>query len=183
MKYRYAAAALVAAMMLEAPATGALADTMTTRTIVTQRDLPDGEKINFTAFDLNSDQILSMEEVGEKLFYVFDRDGNEILDNMEFYRETVLTVIPMEKTVLKMVDYDDDGLTDIYSYDYDNFVRVSRLIMFDEDRDGLSPADFVQTSFLRTDDNDSKAVELGEWKETYITSLRPLTAEQERYNN
>src|SRR5690606_33257010 len=72
-------------------------ETITTKTIVSQQDIPNVQKTNFSAFDLNGDNILSMSEVGQKLFYVFDTDGNEVLDNIEFNNKKIMTIIPMEK--------------------------------------------------------------------------------------
>ena len=159
------------------------AGTVTEKTIVTQKELSNVQKINFDAFDLNKDNILSMAEVGEKLFYIFDTDGNEVIDNVEFERKQVMTIIPMEKRTFIFSDYDDDGHAESSSYTYESFIQQSQLMRFDKDRDGLSPADFIGMSFLELDDDKSKAIELQEWKEEYIAKVFPSSAEQERYNN
>lgn len=161
---------------------GALAETVTTKTVVTQQDLPNVEQTNFAAFDLNGDNVLSMAEVGEKLFYIFDTDGNEVIDNIEFTNRKVMTIIPMEKQTFTFLDYDSDGNVDKSKYTHDTFIQQSRLIRFDKDMDGLSPADFIEMSFLELDDNNSKAIELDEWKEEYLVKVIPPVAEQERYN-
>ncbi len=157
------------------------ADTVVEKTVVTQKELPDVEKIDFSAFDLNGDDILSMSEVGEKLFYTFDTDGNEVIDNIEFNHKQVMTIIPMEKRVFKFVDYDDDGRTDQSSYTYEEFIEQSMLMRFDENMDGLSPADFIKMSFLALDDDKSSVIELEEWKEEYLSTVLPHN-EPERYN-
>lgn len=155
--------------------------TSTTQTVVTPVDLPNMEKTNFSAFDLNKDGILDMVEVGTKLFYIFDTDGNEVIDNIEFENKKVMTIIPMEKETFKFVDYNGDGAADDTSYTHEAFFKTSGLMRFDQNMDGLSPHDFVEQTFLVLDDNNSKAIELDEWKEAYIKYARPPVAEQERY--
>jgi hypothetical protein len=161
----------------------AAAETVTEKTVVVQKDLPNVQKTNFMAFDLNHDNVLSMQEVGEKLFYLFDADGNEVIDNIEFGQNRVMTIIPMEKESFTYVDLNDDGMAEAVSYDRDTFLTQSRLARFDNDMDGLSAQEFIGESFLRLDDDKSKAIELEEWKEEYIASVRPKAAEQERYQD
>lgn len=161
----------------------ALAQTVTTTTVVKQTELPPQiEKTDFMAFDLNKDNILSMQEVGKKLFYIFDTDGNEVIDNIEFDQKRVLTIIPMEKQVLTYVDLDNDGRTDEATITHETFIQKSGLIVFDEDLDGLSAADFIKLSFLQLDDNNSKVVELDEWEKAYTAMTHYPNAEQDRYN-
>ncbi len=157
------------------------AETVTTKTSVHQKDLPNIEKTDFGAFDLNHDNILSMSEVGKKLFYIFDTDGNEVIDNIEFDHKQVMTIIPMEKNTYQFVDFDTDGKTDVATYTYETFFQQSGLMRFDQDMDGLSPADFIEMTFLELDDNNSKAIELDEWKEEYTAKVKAANAEQERY--
>lgn len=157
--------------------------TTTTRTVVQQQPIPPGDVLmNFQQFDLNGNGILSMPEVGEKLFYIFDTDGNEVIDNIEFNRDRVVTITPMEKITVKMVDIDSDGVSEASNYTYETFNQSSGLARFDGDLDGLSPADFIDTSFLALDTDSSKAIELDEWKKAYISSRAPLSADQDGYN-
>lgn len=163
-------------------AASAHAETVTTKTIVHTKELDNAQKIDFSALDMNGDSILSMKEVGEKLFYIFDADGNEVIDNIEFDHKNVMTIIPMEKEIFTFVDWDNDGSTDQATYTYETFIDQSGLMRFDENHNGLSPADFMEMSFLELDDNKSKAIELDEWKEEYMVKVKPAAAEQERYN-
>lgn len=159
------------------------AETVTTQTVVTQKELPKVNEVNFSAFDINGDGILSMAEVGEKLFYVFDTDGNEVIDNIEFDNPKVMTIIPMQKEVYTFVDSDNDGATEEMSYTYETFIQQSGLMRFDEDKDGLSPADFLGKSILEVDTDKSKTIELDEWKKSYIATRAPLAADQDFYND
>jgi hypothetical protein len=155
------------------------AETVQTTTVVTQTELPNMEKTDFMAFDLNNDGILSMKEVGEKLFFIFDKDGNQVIDNIEFDQKRVMTIIPMEKQVFTFVDENDDGTPNEATFTYETFIEQSGLIRFDQNMNGLSAAEFIQDSFLQLDDNNSKVVELDEWKRAYTDMARKET---ERFN-
>ncbi|MCC7305678.1 MAG: hypothetical protein IT558_05400 [Alphaproteobacteria bacterium] len=159
----------------------AAAATVTTTTIVQQEDLPNTNKINFMAFDLNEDNVLSMREIGEKLFRLFDLDGNHSIDNIEFNKKGVMTIIPMEKTTFIQVDYNDDGSTDEAAVSYQDFIRDSHLMRFDENMDGLTPAEFIETGIEELDDDQDKLINLEEWKEAYMESLHLPVNEPERY--
>ncbi len=160
----------------------AMAETVHTKTYVETSDVADERKINFSAFDINEDGMYAKSEVGEKLFYVFDLDGNEVIDNQEWDTRSMFTITPMEKETFKFVDYNDDGYTDLSTYTYETFYKESGLIRFDEDKDGLSAAEFIDTGFQELDDNDNNTIELDEWVEAYTVMTKPATAEQERYN-
>lgn len=174
------ASAACCAFIISAPAVNA-DTTVTTETMVQQKDLPNVKKTNFSAFDLNEDGILSMQEVGTKLFYIFDTDGNEVIDNIEFDKKQVMTVIPMEKNTYTYVDFDADGEAEEATYTHETFFEVSGLMRFDDNMDGLSASEFIAHSFLELDDDKSAVIELEEWQEAYEESVRPATAEQERY--
>jgi len=156
---------------------------ITTKSTVSAQPMEDTNIIDFSSFDHNHDNILSMAEVGEKLFYIFDTDGNEIIDNIEFEQNSMMTITPMEKETITLVDHHGDGTVEHTTYTYETFLKESQLIRFADDHDGLSPREFIGTSFLIMDDNNDKAIDLQEWKEGYITMTIPPNAEQERYNN
>ncbi len=161
----------------------AQAETVTEKISVTQKPLPNVNTVDFKAFDMNQDGTLSMAEVGQKLFYIFDRDGNEVIDNIEFDQKKVMTIIPMEKQTFTYVDYDDDGRTDQSAYDHETFFQQSHLMRFDNQMDGLSPSDFIETGYLQLDDDNSRYIEFPEWQEAYLQLAIPRHVEQERYNH
>lgn len=175
--------ASVSALAALAFVSGAQAKTVHTKTVVDMKKVDGVNEINFSIFDINQDGVYSMSEVGEKLFYVFDQDGNEVIDNLEWDRRSMYTITPMEKTTYKYVDFDDDGQIEASAYDYDTFYKTSGLIRFDKDKDGLSASEFIDYGFNALDDNDNNMIEVDEWKEAYIASVLPETAEPERYNN
>lgn len=169
----------VAFVMALSPA--AQADTVTTKTYVQAQELENVNAVNFKVFDTNKDGIFSMSEVGDKLFESFDTNNDDLIDNTEWNTKTVITVIPMEKETFQFVDYDDDGLSEKSSYTYQTFYQASGLIGFDDNQDGLSAADFIETPLLELDDNDNKMIDKEEWGEAYKES-RMKHAEQDSYN-
>ena len=107
------------------PAAGR-ADTTVTNTTVSQVNLPHTQKVDFSAFDLNHDGVLSTAEVGEKLFYLFDQDGNHVIDNLEYKYHSVLTIIPMKQTTLSY-HIDEAGNVDDKSVTQSDFEQRSGL--------------------------------------------------------
>ncbi len=172
----------VAATVLLSGISGASAETIRTQTTISPVPVQDVNSINFSEMDLNHDGILARAEVGEKLFYIFDTDGNMMVDNIEFTQKRVYTIIPVEKRTVVTTDFNDDGIADDATVSYESFIRESGLMRFDEGKDGLSPSDFIQQSFLSLDDDEDHMIGIDEWKEAYIASRAPLAAEQERYN-
>lgn len=172
----------LSAVALLAALAPAHAETVTKQTTVTQTEIPNTTKINFAALDLNQDGVLSRSEVARKLFYLFDTDNNEVIDNIEIKKPRILTFIPLEKTELTMIDFDDDGKVDTATSTNEQFMTASMLQRFDEDKDGLSAEDFIGKSFLELDTDKSKVIEAKEWRDAYIARIAPLVAEQYRYN-
>lgn len=84
--------ATAAVCILGVSATVVNAETVTTKTVVSTKHLNGVDRVNFASFDLNGDGILSMSEVGERLFYAFDMDGNEVIDNIEMNKKSVMTI-------------------------------------------------------------------------------------------
>lgn len=157
--------------------------TVTVGETVTTTTTPATTTLTMAELDANNDMILSMEEVGERLFFIFDQDGNEVIDNIEFDNNAVLTMRPVDVQKYTYVDVNNDGTIESSSYTYEMMFEQSGLARFDNDADGLSPADFLETSFLETDDNKDKTIDLQEFQEIYIASRSPKSAEQERYQN
>lgn len=158
------------------------ANIVKTETLVTQKDIPNTNRVNLLDFDLDGDGVLTRKEVGEKLFYMFDTDGNMILDNIELNRVGLITLIPMEKTTIKMVDIGANGRVEEKIVNTDEFLSESRLIAYDQNRDGLTPREFIGVSFNRLDKNNDKAVDIEEWKEAYADFVKPSFQRQSHYN-
>ena len=138
--------------------------------------------INFMDFDLNHDGILSAREVGDMLFKLYDTDGNQVIDNNEYERRAVVTVVPVEKTTKVSYDFDGDGKPDVTKYTYETFLQDTMLTRFDKNRDGLSPHEFTGLYFNEADVNHDHAIDLKEWEGTYIASIDKANKENARFN-
>lgn len=157
--------------------------TTTKDTFITQQEQSGTIKVNFSDFDANKDGSLSRNEVGGKLFYIFDTDGNQVIDNIEYTKAMVLTIIPMEKKEITTIDFNDDGIPDNTSYSQEEFFEQSKLARFDQNKNGLSAQEFLDRRvYWSLDDNKDKTVDIEEWKRAYIASLQPSAANPNRYN-
>lgn len=133
---------------------------------------PEGTRLfNIADFDVNKDGILTRAEVGERLFHMYDTDGNQMIDNLEYQRPAIVTVLPVEKTVTINYDFDGDGVAEQQEKVYENFVRYTQLARFDNDKDGLSPREFVDRGFLEADIDDDNFVSLKEWQGSYNEAI------------
>lgn len=138
--------------------------------------------INFMDFDTNKDHVLSLYEIGHMLFKLYDTDGNEIIDNNEYERRAVVTVMPMEKNTVISYDFDGDGVADKTERTYETFMQETQLTLFDKNENGLSPHEFAVSDFLATDVNHDKAIDLKEWQGSYVASIDKANKEKARFN-
>lgn len=152
-------------------------------TTITPEKVKGANMVDMSVFDQNKDGVLSMQEVGEKLFEMFDQDGNEVIDNIEYKTNSVMTIAPMEMNTLTFVDYAGDGTVDRTEYTHDEFLKASQLTRFAGDLDGLSPEDLMKKPFAELDDNNDKVIDRQEWKEAYSGLVKLPHEEPERYNN
>jgi hypothetical protein len=163
------------------PAT-ASAETVNQTTKTTQIELPNTQKIDFKVFDLNHNGILSRAEVGEELFYIFDQDGNHVLDNHEYDHKAVLTIIPMKSETETIYDFDDDGKVDATKFTYETFTEQSGLMRFEKTPGGLSPREFTEKGFNELDVNHDHTLGIDEWKGAYNEVIDRHNKEVARVN-
>lgn len=163
--------------------TQAHAETVTKVTVTESKPIPGVRQINFMSFDANKDGKLSMREVGDVLFGAFDGDHNGVIDNIEYDRASVMTVIPTEETTFTFYDYDSDGVTDMKEVGRDEFLARSNLMRFDKQFNGLSPRDFVNKNMNQLDLNHDNLIDKKEWQREYALIVKPKVAVQSRYNN
>ncbi len=156
--------------------------TTITDTVIKQQEQPDKKKVNFSEFDVNGDGQLSHAEVGEKLFSIFDTDGNMVIDNIEYKKPMVMTIIPMVKTETITFVFDGQTIPSKTEVTEEEFYKKSMLHKFTDSPEGLSANKFLDQGFWRLDDNSDKVIDLKEWKEAYTESLRPSAANPNRYN-
>lgn len=162
----------------------ASATTIATETKTLYAPVPNMNVVDFRQFDANQDNVLTREEVGEKLFYTFDKDGNQLIDNIEFKRPMVLTFAPMQRVTTQFVDYNSDGIADRTSSNQERFMQQTGLSRFNPDGTGLAADEFIGIPFKKADRDGSGRIDVKEWKEVYIASLRQLPQNESfRYND
>lgn len=162
--------------------TAAHAQSVVTETYTDTKIVPGVNQVEFSKFDVNADGQYSMAEVGETLFYMFDTDGNEVIDNLEWDNKNVITIIPIEEVEFKYIDSDGDGMTDVQINSYNEFYTESGLMAFDNNKDGLSAEEFIGEGYEVLDDDEDKVITLEEWQEVYLDSAREHD-QPENYNN
>lgn len=181
MKFRHL---LLTAAILAAGAAPVLADdTVTTTTTVKQIDLPGVKKFDLASFDDNHDGVITVEEAGDHLFHLFDLDSNGVLDNHEFYKKTIITVMPLKEQTVTFRDSNGDGQVESKTYSQSTFLEHSGLAAFAGNKDGMSAADFVHKSFLQMDTNHDHVIDAAEWRAAYVESHIPKANQQFRYND
>lgn len=173
---------LLTAAAVVALSPAALAETVTTRTVVQPQPLPGLVPVDFTVFDVNRDGFYSMDEVGERLFSSFDKDGNGHIDNIEWNHKAVMTITPMTKETFKYIDSDNDGHVEETTYTYQTFYVESGLSRFDENKNGLTAQEFLNIGYRKADRDDDNLISLEEWKEAYLQT-RPRVLDPANYNN
>ncbi len=132
----------------------------------------DGTRLfNISEFDINKDGVLSTPEVGEKLFGMYDTDGNGMIDNNEYEKNIVVTVTPVEKTTTITYDFNGDGIAEQQEKVYENFMRYTQLARFDNDKDGLSAREFVGRGYLEADIDGDKLISKKEWQGSYNAEI------------
>lgn len=139
--------------------------------------------VNFDQFDLNNDGVLERDEIGETLFRMFDKDGNEVIDNIEMKTPNIIVFSDMAKTKTETVKYRDPSRPTKQTVSHEDFMQASKLARFDKDKDGLSPLDFLEKSFYQVNVKDDGVIDLYEWKRAYASYVRPAHLEQYNYNN
>ena len=160
------------------------AATVVIETSLTPRPIPGPTIVDYRQFDTNHDGILSMDEVGEKLFYTFDRDGNQMIDNREFNKAMVMTFAPMTKETVQYVDFNGDGVADATTTTQQNFMQRTGLSKFDRNGRGLSAAEFINMPMNKVDRDGNHLIDIKEWKQAYFAAQKPLPVNDTfRYNN
>lgn len=156
---------------------------VTVRVEVAPKNPPSENAIDFDGFDLNGDGVLDRDEVGEKLFQVFDRDGNHVIDNIEMKKPSLIVFTHMEKRKIQIIDYHTEAKPTKRNVTHQEFLQASKLSRFDKNEDGLSPLDFLGMPFNRVNVKDDMVIDLYEWKRAYAESVKPLHMENFHYNN
>jgi hypothetical protein len=127
--------------------------------------------INLADFDLNGDKMLAQAEIGATLFKLYDTDGNDLIDNIEYERSSMLTVVPFDKETTYSYDFDGDGTVDEKTVTRSKFIEDTMLSRFDANANGLSPLEFSGRQFTEADIDNDRFVNAREWHGSYIASI------------
>lgn len=134
-------------------------------------------------FDLNGDGSLMKEEVGDKLFKMYDRDGNGVVDNLEYARRALATVQPVERTTTVSYDVTGNGSIDKQETSQERFMRETQLSRFANNDKGLSAQELLDRTFRGADINDDHFISLKEWRGAYNAAIDRSNKIQGNLNN
>ena len=159
-----------------------LAKQVTVREEVSPQNTEGKDIVDFMSFDLDGDGVLSQDEVGEKLFTIFDRDGNHVIDNIEMRRPSLVAFTPMRKKTIEIIDYGSDTGPQKRVVSEEDFLEKTQLGKFDPDGDGLSPLDFLGVPFNQINVRRDAVIDLYEFKRAYAAVVKPKHEEDFNYN-
>ena len=152
-------------------------------------DLENQQEIRIDWLDLNRDKRITRAEVGEYLFFYFDRDGNESLSRSEYNRDQELTVIPYEGDFITYVDIDNDNVNDGTEFTTESFLVKAMIGTYDPEKGTIEAQDVIDKGWLRADSDRSGYIELDEWQDIYERAAvmkknkSPAFASEDRYQD
>lgn len=152
-------------------------------------DLENQEEIRLEWLDLDLNGRITRTEVGEYLFFYFDRDGNESLSRGEYSKEREITFIPYEGEGITFVDINHDGQHDGTDFTTETFLHSAMIGEYDPEADGIEADEVLDKGYLKADSDRSKYIELDEWQKIYGKGAKikanaaPKSANQDRYRN
>lgn len=138
--------------------------------------------LSFKDLDADKDGVLSRDEVGMRLFKLYDTDGNQVIDNLEYKRKAIITVQPIERETKISYFVNGANVPAKTEVSQEDFLRETMLAHFDANKDGLSPKEFLQRDFLRCDVNRDKVIDAKEWLGAYNQAVDKRNKEAAAYN-
>lgn len=166
--------AAIALMLATAPDAGAYNTPAVATSIQTleQPVVPQGV-ISFDAeeFNASGDGALVKQSVGDQLFKMYDADGNGVVDNIEYERRALATIVPVERTTTISYDVTGDGQADQQETTRERLLRETLLSRFDERKLGLSANELLDRSFYASDIDGNKFISKKEWQGAYNAAI------------
>lgn len=177
-----AAVALLMASPAEAERVRVPGEVITTTTIERTVLAPGTRVYKLSDVDVDGDGMLSRADVGKFLFKLYDTDGNMVIDNIEYERPLILTVLPVERETIVTYDLNGDGTADGKEVTYEVYMRETMLSRFSKNEKGLSAHDFTGKTFRNADINKNHFVDIKEWEATYNEALNSQLQRDAEYN-
>ena len=115
-------------------------------------------------FDMNKDNVITVEEVSQTLFNTFDADRNRALEDFE-YNNTIK---------INLRDFPQDDYTyefDNKTYSYTQFTELTQINLFDDYNNGLKGQDLLNESFFQLDKNENGYITFEEWHDAYLNAV------------
>lgn len=143
---------------------------------------PGSNVLDLSQLDVNHDGILTKNEIGAALFRIFDTDGNQLIDNVEFEKKVIATVVPMKATETVSWYSGDNEVPDKTVVSTADFMKATQLARFDKNGDGLSPRDFAAKTFEDADINHDHFVDMKEWQGAYNAAINAQNVKEQQFS-
>jgi hypothetical protein len=149
----------------------------TTTTVVTR-------PVTFYYYDTSHHNIVANAELTEPVFKIWDTDGNDSIDNHEYYNNAMVMYEPVEYNKRTYQDIDMDGLPELTKEEYT--IRLQKLpgypTLNTDKKDGISVYEFTGFGFQAADLDDNNQVSYDELRKAFYGQAR-LASEPTLYND
>lgn len=143
---------------------------------------PGTHLIDLAKLDANGDGILTRHEVGAALFHIFDADGNNLIDNVEFEKKAIATVVPVKETQKISYYSGDNDVPDKTVVSSEDFLKATQLARFGISGAGLSPHDFAGKNFADADINHDHFIDMKEWVGAYDAAVNAENVKKQEFS-
>lgn len=126
---------------------------------------------DIAGFDASGNGALVKQSVGDQLFKMYDVDGNGVVDNIEYERRAIATVVPVERTTTISYDMTGNGVADQQETTRERLLRETLLSRFDNRKLGLSANELLDRSFYGSDIDGNKFISKKEWQGAYNAAI------------
>lgn len=179
--------ALIGGLALSGAAAVAHAETVTTtrtQTTTERQMTTDNSHIDLARLERDNNGTIVLDDLARHLFYLYDTDGNELIDNQEFEARRIATIMPVERETITVVDtISSNGEPELMTHNYTHFMERTGLSRFETNADGLTAHEFLgDVSFLEADQNSDHGIGLEEWKAAYSADYQKPHDEGDAYN-
>jgi hypothetical protein len=170
-----AATALMLTIGATAPASAQVQTQTSVATTIETRETPVVPQgvitFDVAGFDATGNGALVKQSVGDQLFKLYDVDGNGVVDNIEYERRAIATVVPVERVTTISYDVTGNGIADQQETTRERLLRETLLSRFDQRKLGLSANELLDRSFYGSDIDGNKFISKKEWQGAYNAAI------------